>query len=402
MSEPVYKASPYQDGQQNEIRMVDILIALARQKRILVSMPLIGGALALVAVLLMKPVFVSSAALLPPQQQSSGMTALLGQGGNLGGLAGSLGGLKNPGDLYVGMLQSRTIADRLIAKFKLKERYEASTMARTRKILEDSTKINLAKSGLIVIDVVDHEPQIAADLANAYVEELIAITENLAVTEASRRRLFFAKQLEGAKNSLANAEVALRKVQEKTGLIEIEGQVKGLIANAAHLQGIIAGKEVQLASMKSFATGNNPEVVRLQEELRGLNDQLLKLNKGQSRREGDVSIPTGKIPEVSVEYIRSLRDVKYYETIFELLAKQFEVAKIDEAKDSNVIQVLDKAIPAEKKLRPRTLLFIFGGIAGGAIFGFLLALIREFYRRARVGNPDPEKWQELRTIWKKR
>lgn len=365
-------------------------------------MPLIGGGLALAAVLLMKPIFTSSAALLPPQQQSSGMSAVLGQLGGLGGVAGSLGGLKNPGDLYIGMLQSRTIADRLIAKFKLKERYEAKTMERTRKILEASTTINAAKSGLIAIDVEDRDPQIAADLANAYIAELTAMTENLAITEASRRRVFFGKQLEGAKNKLADAEVALRKVQETTGMIQLEGQIKGLIANTAQLQGTIAAKEVQLASMRTFATNNNPEVIRLQEELHGLNEQLLKLNKGQVRREGDVSIPTGKIPEVSVEYVRSLRDVKYYETIFELLAKQFEVAKIDEAKDSNVIQVLDTALPAEKKSRPKSLLIVLGGIAGGAAFGFFLALFRDFYRRSRIGNPDPEKWQELRSIWKKR
>jgi tyrosine-protein kinase Etk/Wzc len=403
MSESVKPAA--QDvlvSRSNEIRMVDILIAMARQKTLLISMPIIGGAIALVITLMLKPVFTSSVVLLPPQQQSSGMSSVLGQLGGLGGMAGGLASLKNPGDLYIGMLQSRTVADILIDRFKLKERYGTSTMARTRKTLENSTKIGAAKSGLITIDVEDHDSQMAADLANAYVKELTLMTETMAVSEASRRRVFFARQLESAKDKLSDAEVNLKKVQEATGMIELVGQVKGLIANTAQLQGTIAAKEVQLSSMRSFATANNPELIRVQEEIRGLNDQLFKLNKGQLSKNGDIAIPTGKIPEVSVEYIRSLRDVKYYETIFELLAKQFEMAKIDEAKDANLIQVLDKALPAEKKSGPKSQLIVLGGILGGALLGVILALFRDFLHRSKLQNPDEQRWQELRAALRNR
>lgn len=403
MSESVKPAA--QDvlvSRSNEIRMVDILIAMARQKTLLISMPIIGGTIALAITLMLKPVFTSSVVLLPPQQQSSGMSAVLGQLGGLGGMAGGLGSLKNPGDLYIGMLQSRTVADILIDRFKLKERYGTSTMARTRKTLEDSTKIGAAKSGLITIDVEDHDSQMAADLANAYVKELTLMTETMAVSEASRRRVFFARQLESAKEKLSDAEVNLKKVQEATGMIELAGQVKGLIANTAQLQGTIAAKEVQLSSMRSFATANNPELIRVQDEIRGLNDQLFKLNKGQLSKNGDIAIPTGKIPEVSIEYIRSLRDVKYYETIFELLAKQFEMAKIDEAKDANLIQVLDKALPAEKKSRPKSQLIVLGGILGGALLGVILALFRDFLHRSKLQNPDEQRWQELRAVLRNR
>jgi hypothetical protein len=133
-----------------------------------------------------------------------------------------------------------------------------------------------------------------------------------------------------------------------------------------------------------------------------LNNQLLKLNKGQISKNGDLAIPTGKIPEVSVEYIRSLRDVKYYETIFELLAKQFEMAKIDEAKDANLIQVLDKALPAERKSRPKSMLIVLGGIFGGTILGILLALTRDFLRRSKQVDPDAQRWQELRSVLRNR
>ena len=275
-------------------------------------------------------------------------------------------------------------------------------MARTRKTLENSTKIGAAKSGLITIDVEDHDSQMAADLANAYVKELTLMTETMAVSEASRRRVFFARQLESAKDKLSDAEVNLKKVQEATGMIELVGQVKGLIANTAQLQGTIAAKEVQLSSMRSFATANNPELIRVQDEIRGLNDQLFKLNKGQLSNNGDIAIPTGKIPEVSVEYIRSLRDVKYYETIFELVAKQFEMAKIDEAKDANLIQVLDKALPAEKKSGPKSQLIVLGGILGGALLGVILALFRDFLHRSKLQNPDEQRWQELRAALRNR
>lgn len=369
----------------DEIHLLDLVSALRRQWKLLVILPVITTALAVTVSLMITPKFASTAVLMPPQQQTSGVSAMLGQLGGLAGAAGSIGGLKNPNDLYVGLLESRTIADGLIERFKLKERFKTETMDETRATLTAMREVSNGKDGLISIAIVDKDAKFAADLANAYVDELAAVTQKLAITEASRRRLFFEKQLMEAKEKLAGAEGEMRKMQETTGMLQLEGQVKGIIANEAQLQGTIAAKSVQLKSMRSFATANNPEYVRVQEELRGLQEQLDKLQKGQ-QKSGDVMIPSGKIPEAGIAYMRSLREVRYSETIFELLAKQFELAKIDEAKDSSLIQQLDLAVPAEKKISPKRAVIVLGGLVIGIALAMFLALARDAYQKFTSGE----------------
>jgi len=386
-------------AEEEGIHLLDVCASLGRQRKIIFILPLVFGSLALTASMLMKPKYVSTAVIMPPQQQSSSVSAMLGQLGGLAGAAGSIAGLKNPNDLYVGMLQSRTIADNLIEKFKLKERFKKDTLDETREMLDKIRAVSNGKDGLIGISVEDKDPKFAADLANAYVNELAALTKGLAITEAARRRVFFEKQLKGAKDELANAEVAMRKMQETTGMLQLENQVKGIIASEAQLQGTIAAKTVQLQAMRSFATANNPEYVRLQDELRGLQGQLEKLQSGQGRS-GDVMIPSGKIPAAGVEYIRTLRDVKYYETIFELLAKQFELAKIDEAKDSSMIQQLDFAVPAQKKTKPKPVSMTLAGLMGGLVLAIFIALIRDGYNTSRRNSKSNQRWLALRSAWK--
>lgn len=391
-----------QNTHGNDVHFLDLLIVLARHKRLAIGMPIVFGVIALIISLIMTPIFTSTAKILPPQQQSSGLAAaMLGQFGGLAGVAGGLAGIKSPNDLYIGMLESRTIADALIKRFKLQERYESKTLDDARLALDDVVDIsNGKKDGLIAIAVSDEDPKFAADLANAYVDELTKLTQTMAISEASQRRLFFEQQLKQAKDRLADAEVALRKTQEKTGLLQPEGQVMAMISGISQLRATIAAKEVQLKAMRTFATDQNPELLRAQEELRGLQAQLIKLEKSQPASEGDLMTSTGKVPSAGVEYVRSLRDVKYYETLFEMLAKQYELARIDESKDSSTIQVLDKAIPAERKSKPkRAIITLVGAIAGGAL-GILLAFLKDVYARSRRDPDDYGRWQELATVWK--
>jgi tyrosine-protein kinase Etk/Wzc len=394
---------PY-DGKNadDEIHLLDLLVVLAQHKKLVIGTPVITGTLALVASLLMTPVFTSTAKIMPPQQQqSSGVSAMLGQLGGLAGAAGGIAGIKGPNDLYVGLLESRNIADKLITRFKLQERYEA-TMDDARTILKSNSEIGTGKKdGMISITVNEKDPQFAADLANAYVDELAKLTQTMALTEASQRRLFFEKQLTEAKDQLANAEVALRTTQEKTGMIQPEAQVQAIITNAAQLKGTIAAKEVELNAMRTFAAGQNPDLLRTQEELRGLQAQLAKLEKDQPSRASGFMVPTGKLPEVGVEYVRSVRNVKYYETIFELLAKQFELAKIDEAKESSLIQVLDKAIPAEHKFKPKRALITIAGLLFGSILGVLLAFVHASYSGSRQDPESRQRWQRLSAALKR-
>lgn len=383
----------------DEIHLLDLFSALGRQRKLIFILPVITTALAVAAAFLMSPKYVSTAVIMPPQQQSSGVSAVLGQLGGLASAAGGIGGLKNPNDLYVGVLQSRTVADKLIDRFKLKERFDRETLDETREKLEKIREVTSGKDNLISISVIDKDPKFAADLANAYVAELAAVTQQLAFTEASRRRLFFERQLTEAKDNLAKAEVEMRKMQETTGMLQLEGQVKGIIANEAQLQGTIAAKSVQLKGMRSFATANNPEYLRVQEELRGLQEQLDKLQKGQQKA-GDVMIPSGKIPEAGIAYVRSLREVKYNETIFELLAKQYELAKIDEAKESSLIQQLDLAVPAEKSSKPKRALMVIGGLVGGFVLALFIALVRELYATTKQKWGNDQRWLATRKAWK--
>lgn len=389
-------------AKDDEIHLLDLLVVLAQNKLLVIGLPVLFGGLAMVASLMMTPMFASTTKLLPPQQPTSGVAAMLGQLGGLAGAAGGLAGIKSPTDLYVGFLESRTISDNLITRFKLKERYGA-TMGVSRELLAINTMISTGrKDGMITITVSDKDPQFAADLANAYVDELMKLTQSMAITEASQRRLFFEQQLLEAKNQLASAEVALRKTQEKTGLIQPEGQVQALITNAAQLRGTIAAKEVQLNAMRTFAAAQNPDLLRTQEELRGLRAQLAKLEKVQPGQDGNFMVPTGNLPGVGVEYVRSMRNVKYYETIFELLAKQFELAKIDEAKNSSTVQVLDRAIPAENKYMPKRTLITLAGIGCGAVLGILLAFGRGAYQRSRRNPSAMQRWQRFSSALKGR
>lgn len=382
---------------------LDALIVLARYKKLILGVTVAAALLSMAISLMQAPIFSSSAKIMPPQQQQgSGLAAaMMGQLTGLGSAASGIAGLKNPNDLYVGLLQSRTVADGLIKRFKLQERYATATMDETRMALAKATVItNGLKDGLISVSTFDREARFAAALANGYVDELIKLTQTMALTEAAKRRVFFEKQHKEARDQLALAEVALRKTQEKTGMIQPDGQVQAIIANLAQLKGTIAAKEVEINAMRTFATGQNPELLRAQEELRSLYSQAARLERSQSSAGGDLMVPTGKIPEVGVEYVRSLRNVKYYETVFELLAKQFELAKIDEAKEAAVIQVLDPAVVAERRSKPQRALITMAGTFAGGVLGLLMAFGHAAYVRTRENGANKERLRELSLAWR--
>jgi uncharacterized protein involved in exopolysaccharide biosynthesis len=339
--------------------LLDFIAFVRRHRRLLTFVPLGAGVLTALITLFLPNQYTATARLCPPQQNQLS-AALLGSitglnmmtGGGGGGLGSALG-IKNPNDIYVGMLQSNRIADRLIDRYKLKERYKQSTRLETRKELDDATDIFAGKDGLIVIEVRDTDPAFAAELANAYVKELDDLTQDLSVGEASQRRLFFENELKTTREKLSAAEMGLKRSQEKTGLILPEGQSKAIFESFADLRARIAAKEVELAAMRTFATTSNRDYVRTKEALEGLRVELAKLERSKPAGHGDILVPTGKVAEAGLDYARRMRDVKYYEMLFELLARQFELAKIDEAKDSVVLQVVDHATPPDRKSGPK-------------------------------------------------
>lgn len=384
----------------DEISLLDLLIVLAKHKRLLIGLPLLFGALALAYGLITKPIFEAKTTILPPQQQQSSAAAMLSQQGGLAGAAGASLGIKNPNDLYVAMLQSRSIADPLIGKFKLQEVYEAETLTDTRRKLADSSKIASGKDGLISIAVEDYSPELAAKLANAYVEELRSLTKTLAVTEAGQRRQYFETQLNKTKKELADAEVALKQTQEKTGVLQLEAQGKATMEALASLRAQIASRQVQLSAMRNFATEQNPDYQRVRAELGGLQQQLNALTKGSN--EDDVLVSRAKAPEIAVEYLRKVRDLKYQETLFELLSKQYELAKLDEARDGANIQILDVATPPEKKSKPKRALLILIAGMGGFFLACISAFVLEAINKSKADPESSQRWAALVGAWKGR
>ncbi len=368
---------------------------LAKHKRLIAKVTLGAALIALIISFLLSNIYTATAKILPPQQNQSSAAALLGQLGPMGGLGGSALGIKNPNDLYVGMLKSRSVADALIKRFDLQKVYDKDTGTDTRNKLAKYSQISTGKDSIITISVDDKDPKRAAAIANAYVDELAKLNQTLAVTEAARRRLFFENQLKQAKDDLANAEVALKNTQQQSGLIQLDAQGKAIIEAVAKLRGQIAAKEVQLGAMRTFATSQNADYVRTQQELAGLKEQLGKMESNtdsDSPDDGNVLVPTGKVPESGMEYVRKVRDVKYYETIYELLAKQYELAKIDEAKDSSLIQVLDKAVVPEKRSRPKRAFMVILFTLTAGLLAVLTAFLREVYEHAKC---DPKRMERI-------
>src|SRR5882672_1593099 len=338
----------------DEVGLLDLLIVLAKHKRIVLGVPFVVAIAAATISLLIPNIYTGTARILPPQQSASAASALLNQlGGAFGGIAGAGGGafgIRNPNDLYVGMLKSRTVADNLVARFDLNKVYEKQLQSDTRNALQNLTTIVAGRDGIITIEVDDKDPKRAADLANAHVDELMKLTKVLAVTEASQRRLFFERQLLQVKDNLTTAEITARQGLQKGGLAQVDAQGRSMIEVTARLRAQISVKEVQIGSMRTFAAEGNPELQRTQQELEALRREL-------GRVEGSSPIAAVGKGEASggsgLDNLGRLRDVKYYEFLYELLAKQYELAKIDEAKDATIIQVMDPAIEPDRKSKPR-------------------------------------------------
>jgi tyrosine-protein kinase Etk/Wzc len=359
-----------------EFGLVDLFAAMRKQRKLMLALPALCALLAAAITAVLPDIYTGRTVIMPPQPQQSATAAMLGTLGALAGLAPSVLGIKSSNDLYVGMLKSRTMADALIAKFDLKNLYDERNLVETRKTLARKTSITAGKDGLIVIEVDDRQPERAAAMANAYADELHRLTGKLAVTEAAQRRLFFEGQVAQAKDALANAEQAFKQIQEKTGLVQLDQQGRAMIQAVATLKAHIMEKEVGLAAMRQFATDANPELVKVQKELALMKGELAKLRRGSGDEEDDFMVPVKSVPTASLEYLRKYRDVKYSETVFELLAKQYELAKIDEARDAAVIQVLDRAIVLDDRSKPSYAI----NITVGVLIGIFLAVLVVIWR----------------------
>jgi tyrosine-protein kinase Etk/Wzc len=354
---------------EGAVSLIETATELARRKWFLAALTLGAGVLGAVVSLILPLRFTAETRILPPQQQAQSSAAMLlstltGGSSGLGSLASAAGvSLKTPNDLYVGMLKSRLIADDLIRRFDLQKVYGAKDMTDTRKALAKKSDIVSEKDGMISISVEDRDKHRAAALANGYVEELRNLTKGLAITEASQRRFFYEDQLKQAKEDLAAAEIALKQAQEKSGMIQLDTQAKAIIEGLGELKARIVAKQVEVQALRSYATEQNPQLSIAESELAGMQFELKRLEHQSGSDVFDLSLRN--IPEAGLEYIRATREFKYRETLYELMAKQYEIARLDEARDATLVQVVAPAIePDRKSFPPRTLMTLVSAFTG--------------------------------------
>jgi uncharacterized protein involved in exopolysaccharide biosynthesis len=398
---------PQLDGRKHELSFLDILVVLADHKRIVLWITSAAILLAIPISLLLPKRYTATVTVLPPQQDSSLGAMLesqlsgLGGGSQMGGLAGvaalagSSLGLKNPNNRYVGMFRSRVVEDAVIQQFGLMKEYDDKYLSDARKDFERKTDVDgNAKDGMIHISVEDGDPQRAAAIANAYVAQFRRLSERLAVTNAAHEKSFFEEQLQQVKSQLSNAEEALKETELKTGLIQVDSQARALIESVASLRAQIAAREMMIQGMQTYATGQNAQIIQAEQELQSLRTQLAKLGGSKDIDDGLI-VPKGRVPGAALEYLRKLRDVKYYETVFEVLARQNELAKLEEAREGAIVQVVDPALVPDKRSFPKRSLIVIGAGAGGFLIGIFTAFALEGLRRIK---DDPETAVKLERI----
>jgi tyrosine-protein kinase Etk/Wzc len=315
-----YTSSPTPYVVQDELTFLDFLVIIAQRKKLIAIITAICAASAVAIAFLLPEQYAATVIILPPQGNASVDTMPASQVADESaesGKASSAPGSKNLNEMYVAMLKSHSVEDAVIQRYGLMAQYHKNYLLEARKALETHTKIDGSnKDGLIRLEFSDRNPARAAEIANGYVEQFQNFSKHLALTEASQRRVVFETQLEKTKTDLENADEALKRTQ--------------------------------------FAKPAGSE--------KSSNEAMF--------------VPKGTVPQPGLESVRRLRDVKYYEAIFDVLVRQLELARLDEAKEGAVIQVVDPAVPPEKKSFPKRSLIILSGTAAGFTFGLMFALLQ--------------------------
>ena len=383
---PILPEDMYED---DEINILDLLLIILKRKGMIFKIVTTVFFLSIIISLFLPKSYVATTTILPPQEKSSSMTGLLSQaGGSLGGLASGLLGVGgSSSDIYVGILRSRSVADNIINKYDLRGTYEIKYMADMYKKLAGMTSFNVDnKSQIISISVEGRDPQLSANIANSYVEELDIINRKVNISEGQRKRIFLEKRLQSVKQDLIKAETSLKSFQEKYKLVSIDEQAKVAIEGAAEIKAQIIAVQTELEVLKDFGTEKQNEAVRLQATIKELQKQLSNIESGGDEKQ--FYIPFNELPELGIQLARLMREFKIQENVFELLTSQYEMAKIEEAKDIDTIQVLDVAVPSDKKAKPKRSLIVilcsFFAFFCSVFFVFFL----EYIGKVKVKDED--------------
>jgi tyrosine-protein kinase Etk/Wzc len=400
MEEPVNPNIP-NDG---EVHLLDYLIILAKHSRMIIYVSAAVTLLTYLVLFILPNKYTAVARLLPPQQNTtlsaqilsnlgSGVTPGSGLGG--GGMAAGLLGLKSPADLYVAMLGCDSLFDRIIVRFNLMKVYKEKYSDDARKMLRKRSNITATgKNSIISIEVTDTDATRAAEMANAFIEELDKLLQGFAQQEARQRLAFLEKERVLAIHNLTKAEETLRTFSEKNSVLQIDAQTRGAIEYIARLRGEIDAKEVQIQVLRQQATPFNYDVVRLETESQGLKEKLRTAEAQCGDRLSDVCIPSSKAPGIGLEYLRLFREAKFQESLYLLYVKLVETARMDMARNFDVIQVLDPGIPPQKRSNQRLL----PAILAGTITFFMMIFVafgREYMQNVNNREDDVRRLSQL-------
>jgi len=363
----------------HEVSLMDVLTQLACRKWLIAKVTGIA-ALAGVTMCLVLPVrYTATTKIMPPQQTQSTASLMMNQLANIG--AGSLAavaggglGLKNPNDIYVGLLGSRPVADAVIHRFDLAKVYRAKDMTAARNSLAHSTVVVSEKTGFIAISVTDKDKSRVAEMANAYTDELRILTKSLAMTEASQRRLFYEDQLRQAKEALVGAEASFQQVQQSKGLVQPDAQAKAIIESLALLRAQVTAREVEVQALRSYSTEHNPQLELAEGELSSLRAESARMEQ-RNHSAGSADLGLRDVPGAGMEYLRAEHELKYRQAMFDLLLRQYDAAKLDESKDAAIIQVVEPAIEPDRKSEPKRAVILAISAALGLIVGCLWACL---------------------------
>ena len=387
---------PHSAGRYDEINLLDLLLVLVRHKKLILGACAATFLLTCGMTLLMPNIYTATARILPPQQENNGFPSTLGNTGRLAALAGVSVG-SGSGELYVGLLQSRTVADAVIDRFDLMEVYQQKYRSRTYDLLKNHVTVSLGKKdGIITISFDDKDPRRAAAIANAFVEEIKKLNVALNLSSAGRERAFLDERLKVVRQDLLHAEENLKKFQEENKAIRIDDQASAIIEAISRLKGELASKEVEVGVLLTYQTEQNPQVKALREAIEQLKGQLRRLEQSPAGQKagGDSFIPTSEVPALGVQYARLLREFKVQETLYELLTKQSEAAKIGEAKNTSTIQVIDVAVAPDRKSKPKRSVIVLLITCVAFISSAGLAFVREYSKRMPM--EDRRRWEEIK------
>jgi tyrosine-protein kinase Etk/Wzc len=378
------------------IDLIEYLEIVGRRKMMILKVTISVFLLSIIVVLLLPKIFAATTRILPPQQDQGLASLMMSQmGGGMASLAGNLLGSGSPGDQYASMLQSERIMDTIIDRFKLMDEYDMDYRLDMYEKMDKIVDIDPGKKdGIITITVEDEDPKKAADIANAYIDELGKLVAEMNTTMAGLNRGFLENRLAQSRADLARAEDALKSFQTKYKALDVPSQAKASIEGIAQLTAQLAMQEAQLSSLRSQFTDSAREVINVKATIGNLRSQIARLEGI-----GTGAIPSvGSVPGLGQEQIRLLREFKTQEMLVELLTKQNELAKLTEAKNINTIQVIQRAVPPDKKVKPkRALIVVIATIL--AFFGSVVwALLKDY--AGNMTDEDRMRWARLREAFR--